>query len=80
MELSVDVITGIDKTTKKNTVIIKTDNPYLNTIAINSYKTDAPKRKPWGVGAIAGYGLTLNGTPQMTPFIGVGISRNIFCF
>ena len=38
------------------------------------------QRKPtrWGIGIQAGYGLSLpDGRPQVTPYIGVGISYNI---
>ena len=37
-----------------------------------------PKR--WGVGVQAGYGMTLKGTPQFTPYIGVGVYYNLFTF
>lgn len=37
-----------------------------------------PKR--WGIGIQSGYGMTINGTPQFTPYIGIGISYNLFSF
>lgn len=39
---------------------------------------DKPKR--WGVGVHAGYGVTIRGTPQFMPYIGVGVSYNLFQF
>ena len=38
------------------------------------------KHKRWGVGFQVGYGLTLKGNPQFTPYIGVGVSYNLFSF
>ena len=39
---------------------------------------DKPKR--WGIGVQVGYGMTVKGTPQFTPYIGVGVSYNLFSF
>ncbi len=38
------------------------------------------KRKRWGIGIQAGYGISTHGTPRLSPYIGVGISYNIFSF
>lgn len=38
------------------------------------------KPKRWGIGIHAGYGMTIKGTPQFTPYIGIGISYNLFSF
>lgn len=38
------------------------------------------KPKRWSVGVQVGYGMTLKGTPQFTPYIGVGVSYNLFSF
>ena len=38
------------------------------------------KHKRWGGGFQVGYGLTLKGNPQFTPYIGVGVSYNLFSF
>lgn len=49
------------------------------TTITNTYT--APKPKRWSVGIQVGYGVTLKGnTPQMAPYIGVGLSYNIFSF
>lgn len=34
-------------------------------------------RSRWGLGVAAGYGITLSQQPQLTPYVGVGISYNI---
>ena len=39
---------------------------------------DKPKR--WGIGVQVGYGMTVNGKPQFTPYIGIGVSYNLFQF
>lgn len=38
------------------------------------------KPKRWGIGIQAGYGVTVKGTPQFCPYIGVGVSYNLFHF
>ena len=45
-------------------------------IAIKEYQ----KPKRWGIGIHAGYGMTIKGTPQFEPYIGIGISYNLFSF
>lgn len=54
---------------------------YPRTIYINSTTTNkyVPKTKRWGLGVQAGYGAYLNnGVVHATPYIGIGISYNIF--
>lgn len=46
------------------------------TMTITKYT----KPKRWSIGIQAGYGMTLKGMPQFTPYIGVGISCNLFSF
>lgn len=36
--------------------------------------------KRWGISLQAGYGVSLKGTPQVAPYIGVGLSYNLFRF
>lgn len=38
------------------------------------------KPKRLGIGIHAGYGMTIKGTPQFAPYIGIGISYNLFSF
>lgn len=38
------------------------------------------KPKRWSVGVQVGYGMTLKGTPQFAPYIGIGVSYNLFSF
>jgi hypothetical protein len=81
MDLSVDVITGIDKE-KKPTCVLKTDNPYIKTIALNSYKTDTPSPKRYGIGLNIGYGLAIAKDKSViaSPYIGFGVSMNFLRF
>lgn len=54
---------------------------YPRTIYINSTTTSkyVPKTKRWGLGIQAGYGANLsNGVIHGTPYIGIGISYDIF--
>ena len=41
---------------------------------------DYQKPKRWGIGIQVGYGVTMSRTPQFSPYIGVGISYNLFNF
>ncbi|MEG2599829.1 MAG: hypothetical protein RSA66_10200 [Muribaculaceae bacterium] len=43
-------------------------------------KSIKEKRKRWGVGIQVGYGMTIKGTPELSPYIGIGISYNLFSF
>ena len=45
-------------------------------ITIKEYQ----KPKRWGIGIQAGYEVTIKGTPQLVPYIGIGISYNLFSF
>lgn len=38
------------------------------------------KPKRWSIGIQAGYGVTLTQTPQLAPYIGIGVSYNLFSF
>lgn len=42
--------------------------------------THYQKPKRWSVGIQVGYGMTLKGTPQFAPYVGVGVSYNLFSF
>lgn len=42
--------------------------------------TNKPKPKRRGIGIHAGYGVTLEQSPRLTPYIGIGISYNLFSF
>ena len=77
MDVSVDLITGINKKTKAPTASLMTDNPYIKTINIRSYKTDTPKPRRYGIGAVVGWGVTNEG---FSPFVGVGLSYNLLTF
>ena len=77
MDMSVKAISGIDKQ-KKPTLVLSTDNPYIQTISVESYKTDTPRKKTWGIGLQAGYGLNKNF--ELSPYLGIGVSRNLVVF
>lgn len=49
------------------------------TVATIQPKSNQRKRK-WGIGLQAGYGIRLAETPQLTPYIGVGVSYSIIRF
>lgn len=76
MGIEVNAVSGIDKN-KKPILNLYTDNPYLRTISIASYKTDVPKPKKYGIGVSAGYAICRSG---LSPFVGVGLSYNIISF
>lgn len=81
LQTGVDLYVGIDKTTKKPTASLVSDNPYLKTISINSIKLDTPKNKRYSFGIQLGYGVGLsNGQLKTQPYIGLGLSYNIFRF
>jgi hypothetical protein len=76
MGIEVNAVSGIDKN-KKPILNLYTDNPYLRTISIASYKTDVPKPKKYGMGVSAGYAICRSG---LSPFVGVGLSYSIISF
>ena len=51
--------------------IVRTLHVVTQTVTVK----EPPKR--WGLGVTAGYGLTLAPQPQLSPFIGVGVSYNL---
>ena len=38
------------------------------------------KQKRWSVGVAAGYGITMQGSPQFEPFIGIVVTYNLWSF
>ena len=48
----------------------------ITTITNTHYQ----KPKRWSVGIQVGYGMTLKGTPQFSPYVGIGVSYNLFSF
>lgn len=51
---------------------------YPQTKFINTVHRPKPKR--WGIGLQVGYGITMKNQPQFVPYIGIGISYNLFNF
>ena len=76
MGVDVDVVAGIAKTGER-TVNILTDNPYIQTIGVRSYKTDVFVPKRWGIGPSLGYAVCRNG---LSPFVGIGLSYSLIQF
>lgn len=67
------------------TAYISGYNPRLDSLLVYPKTqiitiTEKAKPKRWSVGVQVGYGMTLNGTPQFAPYIGVGVSYNLFNF
>lgn len=59
--------------------------PSLDSISIRQsthYVTGyvPAKRKRWGIGIHAGYGVTAERNPRFAPYIGIGITYNLFNF
>jgi len=78
LDFSADLIAGIDKDTKKNTAILKTDCPYIKTVTFKSIKFDTPKNKKYNVSLFVGYGLTKK--LEASPVIAVGVGKTLFKF
>ena len=60
-------------------------NPLLDSLIFRMPKEiitirEYQKPKRWGVGLQVGYGMNVKGTPQFTPYIGIGVSYNLFSF
>lgn len=51
---------------------------YPKREVVTIVERDKPKR--WSVGVTAGYGVTIQGTPQFEPFIGIGVSYRLWGF
>lgn len=77
IDVNVDVITGIERKTKKPTISILTDNKYIQTVGIRSYKTNPVSSKKFGLGIQGGYGISKQG---FSPYVGIGIQRTILRF
>jgi hypothetical protein len=80
MDASLDIWTGISSETKLPIARVTTNNPYLGVLSINSIKLDTQKPKKIGIGFNVGYGIGIANPPKFTPYIGIGISYNIFRF
>lgn len=67
------------------TAYISGYNPHLDSMLvfprtqfITITETEKAKPKRWNVGVQAGYGLTIETVPKFTPYIGIGVSYNLF--
>jgi hypothetical protein len=77
MSADISVYTGVDKVTKKPTCLLSTNNPYLKTLNLSSYKFDTPKDKKYSISLFIGYGVSKTG---LSPIAGLGIGRSILKF
>lgn len=56
-------------------------SPYSNTKNLRVWQFEEPKKKKtWGIGIQAGYGVTADNLLQPKPYIGIGISKNLITF
>lgn len=76
----VDVFTGLDKKSKQYKSVVVTDCPYISVLNIRSQKFDLKKPTRWGIGLNAGYGIILDKDVHLAPYLGAGISYDIFSF
>lgn len=53
---------------------------FLRKNITTTHTCPIPKNRKWSVGVQVGYGVTVNKTPQFTPYIGIGLSYKIFNF
>lgn len=88
---SVDVIIPVTQKVYKDslyTAYVSGYNSQLDSLILHSQREVVTirdcylksRQKRWSVGVQAGYGMALKGTPQFAPYIGVGISYNLFNF
>lgn len=75
--IDVDVISSIDRKSKKNTINILTDCPYIQTIGVRSYKTDVEKTKRYNISLQIGYGITKE---SLSPYVGIGAGYSLIRF
>ena len=54
---------------------VKNFNPYTETTDLRTYQVTVPKPKRIGIGIQGGYGIGASG---VTPYIGIGVSYNVF--
>ena len=77
MTADVDVISGIDRKSKQRTVSILTDNPYLQTVGVRSFKIEERKPSKYGIGVQVGWGVTKE---NLSPYVGIGLNYNVIRF
>ncbi|MGN0032444.1 MAG: DUF6808 domain-containing protein [Candidatus Limimorpha sp.] len=60
-------------------------NPSLDSLIFRMHREvitvkEYQKPKRMSIGVQVGYGMTLKGTPQFAPYVGIGVSYNLFSF
>ena len=61
-----------------DSLIFRTPREIVTVKEVTIKEKTKPKR--WGVGVQVGYGITMKGIPQFTPYVGIGVSYNLFNF
>lgn len=51
---------------------------YPKREVVTIVEREKPKR--WSIGVTAGYGITMQGSPRLEPFIGIGLTWNLWSF
>lgn len=85
---SVDVILPITQNVYRDstyTAYVSGYQPKLDSILVYPKTeiitiTEKAKQKRWSVGFQVGYGVNVRGTPEFFPYVGVGITYNLFSF
>jgi hypothetical protein len=81
LKLPLPVSVYIDsKTPNSPKCIVTTPNPYIGLVNVTSYAMSPQRKKLYGIGLQVGYGLILKKEPQLAPYVGIGVSRNIIRF
>lgn len=80
MGADISVYAGLEKKTKKPICIVTSNNPYLQTINVSSFKLDQPRKKHFSIGTQVGYGFIMSNPVRFFPYFGVGLQRNIISF
>lgn len=65
---------------RKPFVEVTNKNPYSNTQTLRTYRVAGPRPKRFGIGLHAGYGVSFQQVPKLTPIIGIGINYNLIEF
>ena len=78
LDVPIDLWLVMQKRSKVPSVLLTSKNSYIKALSISSLKFDSPKPNKWGIGFQIGYGITKELKP--TPYIGIGISRNLIRF
>lgn len=74
--VNVDCALVVDK---DNRIYVTSSNPYVHFNSIEGFTLPKPKQKRFGVGVQVGYGYDIQKN-SLSPYVGVGVSYNLFNF